>query len=88
MDGPSCGTPGRTHARTFADAVSALDDAVTRALVVGHNDGLETLASWYSGQQVALKTATFALLRASDPWASWREGSAELLVVASGRGGR
>lgn len=65
-------------------SVRQLPEDAGCVLVVGHNDGLELVVGVLSGAAVALKTSTFAVLTASQPWQQWAAGCAELsdLVVA------
>ena len=60
-------------------------DSPRRVLVVGHNDGLEELASSLSNTDVRLKTSTFAVLTSRRPWHQWSEGTASLVEVVVAR---
>jgi phosphohistidine phosphatase len=88
--------PPVTEQVTDAGVYLATDDellAVVRnlppgarcVLVVGHNDGLEVVASRLSGEDVILKTSTFAVLRSSLPWRKWSDGGASLVDVVVAR---
>jgi phosphohistidine phosphatase len=65
--------------------VRQLPGGAQSVLVVGHNEGLEELATLLSGVPVTLKTSTFAVLRSEAPWASWEPGSAHLTEVVVAR---
>jgi phosphohistidine phosphatase len=54
-------------------------------LIVGHNNGLEDLATSLSGTPVVLKTSTFAVLSGDEPWDAWGPGSADLVEVVVAR---
>lgn len=54
-------------------------------LLVGHNEGLEELASLLSGVPVTLKTSTFAILGSDVQWADWGAGAASLAEVVVAR---
>jgi phosphohistidine phosphatase len=69
----------------LATMVQDLPADAQSVLVVGHNEGLEELASRLSGVPVTLKTSTFAVLRGEAPWASWEPGSAHLSEVVVAR---
>ena len=58
---------------------------IRTAVFVGHNDGLEQLASDLSGVTVVLKTSTYALLESRVPWPQWQRGQAELREVVVAR---
>ena len=64
--------------------VRQLPAAASTALFVGHNEGIEELASTLSGVPVTMKTSTFAILRCAAPWGAWPKGLATLdeVVVA------
>jgi phosphohistidine phosphatase len=64
--------------------VRQLPDGTESVLLVGHNEGLEELASELSGVPVTLKTSTFAILRSDAQWSAWHEGlvTLEEVVVA------
>jgi phosphohistidine phosphatase len=65
--------------------VRQLPGGAQSVLVVGHNEGLEELATLLSGVPVTLKTSTFAVLRGEAPWANWEPGSAHLTEVVVAR---
>lgn len=64
--------------------VQTLPERSERVLVVGHNEGLEELATSLSGVPVTMKTSTFAVLRSDERWSAWSAGTAQLgeVVVA------
>jgi phosphohistidine phosphatase len=64
--------------------VRGLSPEADSVLVVGHNEGLEELATLLTGVPVTMKTSTFAILRSDRPWSGWQPGSATLdeVVVA------
>jgi phosphohistidine phosphatase len=64
--------------------ISGLPTSVTSVVVVGHNPGLEDLATDLSGVPVTMKTSTFAILHSAAAWTGWRPGTATLeeIVVA------
>jgi phosphohistidine phosphatase len=64
--------------------VRGLSDSATAVLLVGHNEGIEELASMLSGVPVTMKTSTFAILRSDVVWRHWGPGTATLdeVVVA------
>jgi phosphohistidine phosphatase len=64
---------------SYLEALRELGDAVSRAMVVGHNPGLEDLVAVLSGQHQRLPTA--ALVQIALPLDSW----ADLSVQTSGR---
>lgn len=66
--------------------VQGLPDEARSVVVVGHNEGLEQLASVLSQVPTVLKTATVAVLSSAEPWHRWQPGSAALddLFVARG----
>lgn len=66
----------------WAAVVRALPDTASRVLCVGHNPGLEaTLAAW-TGQAVAMPTATIAHLRMDAP--SWSDFGDNTTVTLEG----
>lgn len=81
LDRPDLYLAGRDHLLTV---VRELPATASTALLVGHNEGIEELASALSGVPVMMKTSTFAVLRCAAGWKDWREGSATLdeVVVA------
>lgn len=44
------------------NAISGLDDAVSSALLLGHNPGFSLAASWLTGDEIELKTAYAAVM--------------------------
>ena len=64
---------------SYLEALQELDEAVSRAMVVGHNPGLEDLVVILSGEHERLPTA--ALVQIELPLDSW----ADLSVQTTGR---
>jgi phosphohistidine phosphatase len=67
------------------EVVRALPTAARRVIFVGHNNGLEDLASALTETDVRLKTSTFAVLECDVPWAQWADGCADLVQVVIAR---
>lgn len=67
------------------DMVQRVASTVDALLLVGHNEGLEELASLLSGVPVTMKTSTFAILQSGMPWAQWEPGTAALAEVVVAR---
>jgi len=65
------------------DAVRGLDDELTTVVLVGHNPGMEDLASLLAGRWVSLVTSALAVFSLSGPWSAAGERPATLR--ASGR---
>jgi phosphohistidine phosphatase len=65
--------------------VNGLPAATTSVVMVGHNPGLEDLATVLSGVPVTLKTSTFAILHSGSDWESWKPGTATLEEVVVAR---
>lgn len=65
--------------------VNGLPASAKSVVLVGHNPGLEELATVLSGVPVTLKTSTFAILHSDAPWDSWRSGTATLEEVVVAR---
>jgi phosphohistidine phosphatase len=63
--------------------VRELPDDVQVAVVVGHNPGLEDLASTLAGRWVAMPTSALAVLSVTGSWSDLGPSTAEL--TASGR---
>jgi phosphohistidine phosphatase len=82
--------PTRLEDRAYAASASALlaivrelpDDATT-VVLVGHNPGIEDLASALTGRYVSMPTSALAVIGWAGEWASAGTVSADLL--ASGR---
>lgn len=58
---------------------------VDALLLVGHNEGIEGLASLLSGVPVTMKTSTFAIVRSDAAWGEWQAGTASLDEVVIAR---
>ena len=67
------------------EVVRALPASARRVILVGHNNGLEDLASALTETDVRLKTSTFAVLECDVPWAQWADGCADLVQVVIAR---
>lgn len=65
--------------------VHDLPKAAATVIVVGHNDGLELLASALSATAVRLKTSTYAVLQSPLPWSQWTAGGVDLVDVVVAR---
>ena len=64
--------------------INGLPASAASVVMVGHNPGLEDLATELSGVPVTMKTSTFAILHSGVAWDSWEPGTAtrEEVVVA------
>lgn len=71
--------------RELLEVVRGMPDAAGTVLLVGHNEGLEELASTLSGVPVTLKTSTFAILRSDAEWKDWHDGAVALEEVVVAR---
>jgi phosphohistidine phosphatase len=71
-------------AAELLETVRGLPADARTVVMVGHNEGLEDLASALSGEPTVLKTATFAVLTGDAPWTHWQPACArrDRLVVA------
>lgn len=69
----------------LAGLVAGLDTAGDTAVFVGHNEGLEDFATFLSGDQVTLKTSSYAVLTSDAPWTAWTQQSAALNEVVVAR---
>jgi phosphohistidine phosphatase len=65
------------------DVVRELPDDLGTVVLVGHNPGLEDLASTLAGRWVHLPTSALAVLAISGSWSATADSTAEL--TASGR---
>ena len=70
-------------AGALLDIVRALPDDATTVVLVGHNPGLEDLASALTGRWVSMPTSALALIGLSGGWQTTGTDEADLL--ASGR---
>jgi phosphohistidine phosphatase len=75
----------RTDARVYgasADELLAvvrdLPDAVGTVVLVGHNPGLEDLATLLTGEPTRMTTSALAVLTVPGPWSAAAAGAAEL----------
>ena len=69
--------------RELLDVVRELPDDLHTVVLVGHNPGLEDLASLLSGELVPMPTSALAVFAVSGPWSAAGDSSADL--SASGR---
>ncbi|MEO1329544.1 MAG: histidine phosphatase family protein [Pseudomonadota bacterium] len=53
---------------TVLDVIRALPETARTALLIGHNPGLETLASLLSARSIAMPTAAACVFELSDRW--------------------
>ncbi|MEO8106218.1 MAG: histidine phosphatase family protein [Actinomycetes bacterium] len=65
--------------------VRSLPVTAETVAMVGHNEGLEDLASELSGVPVTMKTSTYAVLTSDQPWSLWSTASAALAEVVVAR---
>jgi phosphohistidine phosphatase len=65
--------------------VRGLPSSAASVVLVGHNPGLEELATALSGVPVTLKTSTFAILNSDANWEGWQGGTATLEEVVVAR---
>jgi phosphohistidine phosphatase len=65
------------------DVVRRLDDHLTTVVLVGHNPGLEELATRLAGRWVSLVTSALAVLALPGPWSE--AGARQATLRASGR---
>lgn len=63
-----------------------LPDSVGTAVLIGHNPGLEDLASVLTGKPCQLKTAAIAVLTGPGAWSAAEPGWAQLYDTAKPRG--
>lgn len=61
--------------------VHGLPDGAGTVVLVGHNPGIEDLASLLAGQPVAMPTCAIAALAISGPWATAGRSTAKLLAA-------
>jgi phosphohistidine phosphatase len=69
----------------LTDIVRALPASADCVLLVGHNNGLQDVASSLTATHVTLKTSTFAVLAAEAPWKSWGDDRVDLREVVIAR---
>ncbi len=87
--------PGVTHedrpdlylasAATLLSQVRGLPATADVVALVGHNEGMEDLATELSGVPVTMKTSTFAVLTSDQAWPRWVTGAAALIEVVIAR---
>lgn len=87
--------PGVTHrdsgdlylasASALRSQVASLPVTADVVAMVGHNPGMEELATVLSGVPVTLKTSTFAILASEHAWPGWAPSAAVLSEVVVAR---
>ena len=70
-------------ASALLEVVQTLPDDATTVVLVGHNPGIEHLASTLTGHWVSMPTSAFAVIGFSGGWGT--AGSFEADLLASGR---
>jgi phosphohistidine phosphatase len=70
-------------ASQLLDVVQALPDDADTVLLVGHNPGIEELASLLTGESVSMPTSAIAVLQLNGSWSTAGQSSA--ILLASGR---
>jgi phosphohistidine phosphatase len=82
--------PVRIDERAYAasadellDIASELPDDVHTVVLVGHNPGIEVLASLLTGEPVSMRASSLAVIATDGPWSSLGHGTA--VLEASGR---
>ena len=85
--------PARFEDRVYAasadqllDIVRDVPDNVRTALIVGHNPGMEQLASLLAGEEVVLRTSGIAVFDGEGPWSELGAASAALRVAGRSDG--
>lgn len=79
----------RLYARSAGDIVAVVQELpaeVGRALIIGHNPGLEHTVAYLSGERHTLKTSSIVVLTGKGEWADIAPGWAELAASATPRG--
>jgi phosphohistidine phosphatase len=72
-------------AATLLTQVRALPATADVVAMVGHNEGMEVLATELSGVPVTMKTSTFAVLTSDQGWPRWAAAAAALTEVVIAR---
>lgn len=80
-DGVYAASAGR-----LLDIVREVPDDVRTLLLVGHNPGMEELASLLAGEDVIMRTAGIAVLGVAGPWSELDAASAELRAAGRAEG--
>jgi phosphohistidine phosphatase len=82
--------PVRTDDRAYAasadqllDIARELPDDVHTVVLVGHNPGIEVLASLLTGEPVSMRASSLAVIGMDGPWSTLDHGTA--VLQASGR---
>ncbi|MCI0156281.1 histidine phosphatase family protein [Leifsonia shinshuensis] len=73
-------------AERLLDVVRDVPDGVRTVVLVGHNPGMEALASSLAGQDVILRTAGIAELAVERPWRELDASSAALRAAGRANG--
>ena len=68
-------------AMELREVVGELPDDATTVVLVGHNPGIEELASSLTGEQVSMPTSAIAVIELHGPWRSADTGRADLLAA-------
>jgi phosphohistidine phosphatase len=68
------------------DAVRALPEETSSAMLVGHNPDVEDLVALLAEEAVQFKTSTIAVLRSEQPWADAGSAWATLIAHTTPRG--
>ncbi len=71
---------------TLLAVVQGISDAVSSALLVGHNPGVADLVAALTGQEVEMKTSAVAVLGLAGWWAEAAVGRATLIAHVTPRG--
>ena len=85
-EAPSVSLEERAYAASASNLlaiVRALPDDATTVVLVGHNPGIEDLASTLTGQWVSMPTSALAVIEYPREWGT--AGSFEAMLLASGR---
>lgn len=85
-DSPEARIDERAYAASVTDLLSILRELpgdLRTVILVAHNPGLEDLVALISGEDIAMRTSTLAVLAVSGSWAEVGPSTASLL--ASGR---
>lgn len=85
--------PARSEDRVYAasadqllDIVHGVPDTVQTLLLVGHNPGMEQLASLLAGEEVVLRTSGIAVFDGEGPWSGLDAASTALRVAGRSDG--
>jgi phosphohistidine phosphatase len=85
--------PVREEPRAYAatagellEIVRELPEEAGNVVLVGHNPGIEELATALSGEELTFRTSALAVLGVPGPWATLAPGTAALLAFLVPRG--